>query len=359
MKAVVVIPGRPESAHLRDVPLPEINDDEVLVRSIRAGICGTDREIHQGLYGSAEPGKEYLVLGHESSGVVVSVGKNVLDISPGQYVVRAVRRPCPGCANCAAGANDLCVSGNFRESGIKEIDGCMAEYFKDYPQYLIPLPVKLAEVSVLLEPLSVVEKAWRQAQEIQRRLSWEPKTALVVGAGPIGLLQTLILVEEGLDVAVLARSPAGNLKSQLVTTLGARYFSTSTTSEEDIFRDLGPRDFIVEASGDATKGFEMMRYVGNNGVLCLTSITGGNTKAIIPAEKINLDYVLGNKVLFGTVNAHLQDYQRGVQRLEAALARCPDVLSQMFTRRIPLIEYTQALQPVREDIKVTLEISQR
>ncbi len=357
MKAIAVLPGQPYSAHLRDLPTPEINDDEVLVRSTRAGVCATDREINQGLYGTAPLGQEYLVLGHESSGVVERVGKNVSGFSVGQSVVRAVRRSCHSCRNCHAGANDMCSTGNVIESGIKELDGCMAEYWKDQPSYLIPVPHDLADVSVLLEPLSVVEKAWRQAQQIQQRLSWEPRKALVMGAGPIGLLQAMLLADYGVEVSVLARSPPGNLKSRIVEQIGAQYYSTSLLTLDDIAKKVGLVDFVVEASGDSHLAFVAMKMIRNNGVVCLTSITGGNTQMTIPSDKINLDYVLGNKVMFGTVNANLVDYQRGVQDLERLMNRWPGLLPQLFTRRVALSNFEQAFAPARDDIKVTVEIS--
>lgn len=357
MQALAIIPGQKNSAHLREVPTPEIDHDEVLIRSIRTGVCATDREIHEGLYGAAPSGKDYLILGHESSGVIEKVGKNVSGLHPGQHIVRTVRRPCSSCDNCHFDLNDLCSTGNFTESGIKELDGCMAEYFKDQSKYIIPIPAELKEVSVFLEPLSVVEKAFRQAKELQQRLVWEPKTALVMGAGPIGLLQAMLLAEQDIDVYVLARSSPGNVKSQLVEKMGAQYLSTSSTSLEQVMDTVGKVDLVVEASGNSGLAFEAMRMVGNNGVVCLTSITGGNKEITIPSDKINLDYVLGNKLLFGTVNANIVDYYKGVKSLGRFMERWPEILPKMITRRIPLAQYEQALRPSSEDIKVTIEIS--
>ncbi|MDP3640518.1 MAG: glucose 1-dehydrogenase [Nanoarchaeota archaeon] len=359
MQALAVIPGEKYSAHLREMPTPEISDDEVLVRSVRAGVCGTDREIHEGLYGTAPFGKEYLILGHESCGIVEKMGKNVVGLSIGQHVVRTVRRPCPRCENCNHGSNDMCSTGKFTESGIKELDGCMAEYFKDKSHYLIPIPAELGEVSVLLEPLSVVEKALRQAYKLQQRLVWNPRTALVIGAGPIGLLQAMLLVEQGWDVSVLARSPPGNSKSKIVADIGATYLSASASSSslEQRISTLGNIDFIVEASGDSQRAFDAMRWAGNNGVVCLTSITPGKKELSISGDAINLNAVLGNKVFFGTVNAHRTDYYQGVQSLRRFMERWPGVLPRMLNHKIPLMHYEQALQPSSHDIKVTIEIS--
>jgi len=357
MKTIAVIPGKKYSAHLREVSIPSIHDHEVLVRSVRAGICGTDREIHEGLYGVAPKDEQYLILGHESSGIVTKVGKNVSGISVGQHVVRSVRRSCPSCENCNQGMNDMCSTGNFTESGIKELQGCMAEYFKDQPQYLVPITSELSEVSVLLEPLSVVEKAYRQAKEIQRRLSWKPKKALIMGAGPIGILQAMLLRDSGLEVSVLARSLPGNRKSKIIEKIGAQYLSTSCYSLDYVLKSVGKVDFVVEASGDSKLAFDALSLVGNNGVVCLTSITGGNKELTIPADKINLDYVLGNKIVFGTVNAHIMDYKQGVRSLERFMGRWPEVLPEIITRRVPLLQFTEAFQSTSDDIKVTLEIS--
>lgn len=357
MKSIAVIPKHKNSAHFRDVPTPNIHEDEVLIRSIRAGVCATDREIHEGLYGTAPEGKEYLILGHESCGIIEKVGKNVYGLCPGQSVVRMVRRPCSGCDNCNHNLNDMCSTGKFTESGIKGLDGCMAEYFKDQFQYLIPIPAELKEVNIFLEPLSVVEKAYRQVRELQRRLIWKPRTALIIGAGPIGLLQAMLLVEQKMDVYVLARSPPGNKKSQLVHQMGAKYLSTTTTSLEQIANAIGKPDFIIEASGDSRLAFEAMRMVNNNGVVCLTSITGGNKEITIPSDNMNLEYVLGNKIVFGTVNANIVDYYHGVKSLGRFMERWPEILPNMITRRIPLAEYEKFLQPANEDIKVTIEIS--
>jgi threonine dehydrogenase-like Zn-dependent dehydrogenase len=357
MKAIAIFPGQKNSVHLRDIQTPDIKANEVLIRSIRCGICGTDREINEGLYGTAPLKQDYLVLGHESSGIVEKIGDAVSGIAIGDYVVRSVRRPCPTCDNCNHGANDMCTSGNFVESGIKELNGCMAEYFVDDPAYLIKINQELAHTSVLLEPISVVEKAWRQAKAIQQRLYWRPQKALIMGAGPIGLLQAMLLKEEGLDVAVVARSQEGNLKSTLVRAIGAQYYGTVTTSLDAIKEDFGNIDLIVEASGSAAMAFEAMNLVGLNGVVCLTSITGGKGDIKIPADKINLDYVLGNKVVFGTVNANLCDYQRGVHRLEKFMSRWPEVVEQIFTRRVPLSQYLEAFRSLSEDIKTTIEFS--
>lgn len=355
MKAIAVIPGEKCSVHLRDIPVPEI-DDKILVRSIRAGVCATDREINEGLYGKTPAGIDYLVLGHESCGVIEKIGSNISGFRKGQHVVRAVRRPCNDCTNCKTGSNDLCSSGNFIESGIKELNGCMAEYFKDEPKYLIKIPEELKDISVLLEPLSVIEKAFRRALEFQRNFNWKPKNALVIGAGPIGILQSMLLLERGTNVYVLARSPPGNLKSQIITSIGANYISTSNVPLDNLILETGKLDFIVEASGDSKMAFEAMKLIDNNGILCLTSVTGGNKTVNVPSDKINLDFVLGNKILFGTVNANIVDYHNGVKDLEKFMNLWPTELYSMITRRVKLQDYKSAFESLKDDIKTTIEI---
>lgn len=356
MKAVCVTPGKKNSAQIMDVPIPDIKDDEVLVRSIRAGICGTDREIHQGDYGTPPKGRDYLILGHESLGVVEKTGPLSQGLAKGDLVVRAVRRPC-GCKNCMGGLNDMCPTGKFTESGIKELQGCMAEYFADTPQYLFKLQKDQEGYGVLVEPQSVVEKVWDQACKIQRRLEWEPHKAIVVGAGPIGLLQAMLLRDAGLEVYVIARSPAGNIKSKIVEAIGGQYISTQEICLEDIPRMTGLADIVVEASGDSGMAFESLGWCANNGVVGLTSITGGGKRISIPSDRINFDHVLGNKVTFGSVNANRDDYLRGIKNLERFQNRWPDALCSIFTRRYGLKDALQAMLSDSKDIKTTIEIS--
>jgi threonine dehydrogenase-like Zn-dependent dehydrogenase len=357
MKAVTVIPGQKYSAHIKEVPLPEIGDSELLIKSVYCGICNTDREINEGLYGTAPKDSDYLIMGHESLGIVDKLGKDVTGISKGQYVVRSVRRSCGSCPNCLARANDMCTTGGFIESGIKELHGCMAEYFSDTPEYLITIPQELAHVGVLLEPLSVVEKTYRQAKEIQKRIVWTPKKAMIIGAGPIGLLQAMLLTEQNMEVYVVARSKSGNLKSKLVNEIGAQYVSTSCMTLDDLVSKVGKFDFVLEASGDSSMVFESMPYVANNGILCMTSITGGNKQYTIQSDKRNLEFVLGNKIMFGTVNANLLDYENGVKSMARFMKRWPDVLPSMFTRRYSLEGYEKALKTSSDDIKTVIDFN--
>lgn len=357
MKAIAVIPGKKDTVSLIDVETPAIKYGQVLVRNIRSGVCATDREINDGLYGQAPSGLDYLVLGHESHGVVEKVAKGVNSLKPGDHVVRAVRRPCDSCLPCISGSNDLCTSGGFIESGIKELSGCMSEYWVDTEQFLYKIPQEQKDVAVLLEPLSVVEKALRLSVKFREGQYWHPKTSMVIGAGPIGLLQAMLCRNRNMETYVIARSPGGNRKSQLVESIGAHYLSTKETPFHDIQVQIGKVDLIVEASGDSRMAFDSMHALANNGVLCLTSITGGQARHDVASDKLNLDIVLGNKLIFGTVNANWRDYAAGVTDLRRFMDRWPDVLPSLFTKRIALSDFRDAFASDSKDIKATIEFS--
>lgn len=359
MKAIAVIPGRKESAHMRDVGKPEISSSEVLVRVLQVGICGTDHEINQGLYGEAPRDEGFLILGHESLGVVEEVGGGVEGFEAGDLVVATVRRPCPeNCINCRSGESDMCLTGNYRERGIKGLHGLMAEYYKESPEYLVKIPEELSGIGVLLEPLSIVEKAIFQAFKIQERMEWEPKTALVLGAGPIGLLATFVLRDMGIDTYTLARSPVTSLKAGLVVESGAHYIDSTEEPVPGLREKLGNIDFIFEATGSSTVAFQAMGILGVNGVLALTGISGGDKKLEVEADCLNLCIVLGNKAIFGSVNANITHFQKGVTHLLNFEARWPGLLSKLITRRIAIEDFKEAFER-KKDIKVVLEVALR
>ncbi len=356
MKAIAVTPKRPNSAYIIDLEEPKYRDDEVLVRVLNVGVCGTDREINQGLYGEAPTPKDHLVLGHESFGVVDEVGKSVKSLKKGDYVVRTVRRPCGECVNCFNGQQDMCLTGNFLETGIKGLDGSLVEYYVESPSYLVKVPASLKDVGVLLEPLSFVEKVARQAFTIQKRMYWEPKKALILGAGPIGILEAMILSIRGLDVCVVARSKSGNLKSKIVNNIGATYQSTSMSSLDDIAKKMGNIDIIVEATGDSSMSAEAMRYLGKNGILCLTSITGDNKEVTFPIAKFNFNTVLYNKLIVGVVNADIRDYEQGVKDLEEFENRWKSAVGRMITTRVTWKDYRRLFELEKDDIKVVFDV---
>lgn len=354
MKAIAIKPKERHSAKVIELPKPAPKDDEVLVKVLEAGICTTDREIYDGLYGEAPVGNGYLIMGHESLGLVKFLGSKILGWpKEGAYVVRTVRRPCKDrCLNCRKDEQDMCLTGNFTETGIKGLHGVMAEYYVERPENLIYVYEK-NDIGVLLEPLSFAYKAFRQAEKLQERMYWNPQNALIFGAGPIGLLEAMILRANDIRTDVIAISKRGNLKSRIVEEIGGRYFSLN-----DLHK-LGRYDFIVEASGDSGNIKEALVHLGNNGVLALTSITGNNKFDVYPTDAINLDIVLGNKVVMGVVNSNITDYQIGEMLFSTFKYKWPGVLQKLITRRVPFtsdLDTDSLFRKEKDDIKVVLDL---
>ncbi len=331
---VAVYPGQTGSLHLTDLAQPRPGPGEALVRVRRVGVCGTDKEIIEAKFGTAPAGAEELVLGHEVLGTVEAVGEGERTLRPGDVVTATVRRP-DGCPTCRAGQIDMCLWGTYTERGILGAHGYIAESFTENVRYLVPIPPELEPVGVLVEPLSVVEKAYRQAVLIQRRLAvWKPETAVVLGAGPIGLLGTLLLREQGLAVYTLARTPAPNAASTIVEAAGAHYVSTRETPLAELRGSLPNVDLIFESTGVSALAFAGMESLGINGVLVLLSITGGNARHEIPADAINQSLVLGNKVVVGSVNAAAEDFASGVRRLNRFEHFWPGLAASLITERL-------------------------
>lgn len=343
-----MIPKQKGAVSLRDVEMPTPSEEQVLVKVLQAGVCRTDLEIYEGLYGEAPKGDDYLILGHECIGRVEEPGKS--KFSKGDLVARIVRRPCPEqCFNCKMGEVDMCSTGNYVETGIKGVHGDMTEYFADSPEYLVKIPGSLADVGVLMEPMSVAEKAIRQSFEVQNRLHWLPKKALVYGAGPIGLLIAMALRERHIETYVAAWSKPGNLKSQIVSSIGAQYVSVQETKIQDQF------DLIIEASGAVENVANALHFLKPNGVLCLTSVTGGNKEITLPLEKINIDFVLNNKALVGIVNANIRDYHSGIRHMSFFEQMWPGLVEKLITRRLKPNQCLEALVKKPEDIKTVVE----
>jgi threonine dehydrogenase-like Zn-dependent dehydrogenase len=365
MKAIAVVPGCPNSAHLAELPRPTLadvpNGRGVLVKVLRVGVDGTDKEINAAEYGMAPPGASVLIIGHESFGRVEAVGPNVTELSPGDYVVATVRRP-GGSIYDRIGTYDMTTDDTYFERGINLRHGYLTEYYVDEPEYIVKLPAALREVGVLLEPLTVVEKGITQAYEIQRRLRvWRPRRAAVMGAGTIGLLAALVLRLRGLEVTVFGRTAAPYLNSDLIQMLGARYESTATTPIVDGARRYGPFDLIFEATGASSVVFESMQALAKNGVLVLSSVTGGDRMIEVPADRINLEFVLGNKVMVGTVNANREYFELGVKDMTHAEAQYPGWLRRLLTHPVKGLENWKTLfdtlTTARTAIKVYCEVS--
>jgi threonine dehydrogenase-like Zn-dependent dehydrogenase len=365
MKAIVVTPGVAGSARLADVRRPTIGDVPggrgVLVRVLRVGVDGTDREINAAEYGAAPPGDDYLVLGHESFGVVEAVGSQVTELAAGDFVVATVRRRGTSLYD-TIGSPDMTTDDAYFERGINLRHGFLAEYYVDEPDYLVKVPRGLRDVGVLLEPTSVVEKGIAQAYEIQRRLRvWRPRRAAVLGAGTIGLLATLALRLRGLDVTVVSRTSKPSPNADLVEALGARYESNEGRTIADIAAMHGPFDLVFEATGFSPIVFEAMEALAKNGVLVLSSVTGGDRRVEVPADRLNLGFVLGNKVMVGTVNAHRSNFEAGAADLAQAELEYPGWLGRLLTHPVRGLERVDelfmTLSTARGAIKVYCEVA--
>jgi glucose 1-dehydrogenase len=360
MDATAVVPGRPDSVHLARVPRPRLDDVPggrgVLVRVLQVGVDGTDREINAAEYGAAPPGESILVLGHESFGRVVEVGPAVTELQPGDYVVATVRRPGTSVYD-AIGTSDMTTDDTYFERGINLRHGFLTEYYVDSADFIVKVPPGLRKVGVLLEPTTVVEKGITQAYEIQRRLRvWRPRRAAVVGAGTIGLLATLVLRLRGLEVTTFALQKRPHLNSELIEALGARYESVEDVPLVEGASRHGPFDLIFEASGYSPAVFEAMQALGRNGVLVLSSVTGGSRTVEVPADRINLDFVLGNKVMVGTVNANREYFEAGVRDLSHAELQYPGWLGLLLTDRVDGLHNFRELFARLADPKATIKV---
>jgi threonine dehydrogenase-like Zn-dependent dehydrogenase len=348
MKAITVEPRKPGTARLEEIPEPDAAGGAVLVEAIAVGVCGTDVEIAEGKYGWAPPGKARLVLGHESLGRVVDPGPSGA-LKKGDLVVGIVRRPDPvPCPNCAVGEWDMCRNGQYTERGIKEIDGFMSGRWRIEPDYAMKIDRSLGLLGVLLEPTTVVTKAWEHVLAVGRRAFWEPRTVLVTGAGPIGLLAALIGKQRGLEVHVLDRNETGP-KPELVRALGATYHATAVT-------DLGLEpDVVIECTGVGQVINESIRGVGAGGVVCLTGIgTGGSTASPAVAD-VAAAAVLKNNVVIGSVNANKRHWYEAGQVLAQADRAW---LGRLVTRREPPEAFPRALKRQPDDIKVVVQFAE-
>jgi threonine dehydrogenase-like Zn-dependent dehydrogenase len=359
MRAIVVTPGQAGSGRLAEVPTPEPVGTEVLVRTIEVGVCGTDVEILNGDYGEAPPGDDYLILGHENFGQVVQAPADG-DLHEGDHVVCVVRRPDPvPCPSCAAGEFDMCSNGLYTERGIKGRHGFMSEYFTEVPEYLVKLPAHLVGIGVLIEPLTVVEKGIQQAIEIQRRLVWQLREAVVTGAGPIGLMATFLLRSMGIDVWTVDIVERDSNRAKMVEACGATYVKGDETSLLQLSEQLDNHiDLIVEATAVPQIVFDAMDAVGNNGVVCLTGVSAGSRKLEVAGAHINFEMVLMNKVVFGSVNANKRYYASAVDDLARFEELWPGLCAQVITRRVAPEHFADALTP-RPGIDVKSTISFR
>lgn len=345
MRALTVQPGLSGSLRVEDLEAPRPGAEQILVRALALGVCGTDRDIVAGKYGIPPAGRERLVLGHESLGVVESAppGSGLRRGTPVVGIVRH-RDPVP-CASCAVGQWDMCRNGRYTEHGIKERDGFGAELYVLEPDHAMPVDESLGLAAVLLEPTSIVAKAWDHIERIGERAFWQPNTVLVTGAGPVGLLAALLGTQRGLEVHVLDRAADGP-KPELVRALGATYHNGA-------IEDIGFRpDIVVECTGAPALVLDVLGRSAVGGIVCLAGLSPGRRSLAVDIAGLNRSMVMENDVVFGSVNANRRHYDLAAR----ALARADRAwLERMITRRLPLDQYEAALEKQPHDVKTIIQ----
>ena len=345
MRAITVIPGKKGSVALTDMPEPPDEDGPVLVRTQAIGICGTDLEIINGEYGSAPPGQDRLIIGRESLGRVAEAAPGT-GFSTGDLVVGIVRRRDPApCPACAAGHWDMCVNGRYTERGIKDRHGYASERYRIHPEYLVAVDPALGILGVLLEPTTVVAKAWDHIEKIRHRAAWSPQTVLVTGAGPIGLLAALLAVQRGHQTYVLDQVTEGR-KPEMVRRLGATYVPSGDPAEA-----AAEADIVIVCTGFVQLLLEAKPRQPRYRIICLTGVSAVGAESVIDPGLLNRNMVLQNSVLFGSVNANRQHYELAAKALTQA---DPGWLADLITRRVPLQDWADAYAREPDDIKTIL-----
>jgi len=348
MRAVTVVPGQQGTVALADVPEPPPGDGPVLVQTRAIGICGTDLEIINGDYGWAPPGEERLIIGHESLGRVAEAAPGT-GFAAGDLVVGIVRRPDPvPCLACAAGDWDMCTNGRYTERGIKARHGYACERYRIHPEYLVAVDPALGLLGVLLEPATVVAKAWDHVERIGARAVWGPRKVLVTGAGPIGLLAALLSIQRGYDTCVVDLVTEGR-KPDMVRRLGASYFHAG-----DLGEAAAEADIIIECTGFVQTLLEAGPQHVRQRIMCLTGVSSAGTESTVDPGLLNRNMVLQNSVLFGSVNANRHHYELAAQALAQA---DPRWLADLITRQVPIGQWADAYTRRPDDIKTVLEFT--
>jgi threonine dehydrogenase-like Zn-dependent dehydrogenase len=360
MKAVAVYPA----AH--DVKIIECAEPriaaptQVKLRMLEVGVCGTDKDICAFHLGWPPRGSDHFVLGHESLGEVVEAGPAVADLRAGDLVVSTVRLPCQdaSCAACRAGHQDFCATGNYFEHGIKDLDGFMTEFVVEDRRNLHPVARELRDVAVLVEPLTIAEKALLEVDEIQKRLPWDGgrRRAVVLGSGPVGLLGAMVLVNAGFQTCVYSRSPKPNAKAAVAEAIGAAYISSNETPIDKMAEQTGPIDLIYEAAGAPQFAFEVLKHLGPNGIFVLTGVPRGEKPVEFDTERIMYNLVLRNQVVLGVVNAGPQAFDNAVRDIGVFAARWPKAVRAMITGRYPMDAFHDPVMGKADGIKNVIAI---
>ena len=332
--------------------------DQVLLKVLDVGICGTDREVAAFEYGAPPAGEDHLVMGHESLTEVVDLGPEVTGFAPGDLVVPMVRRPCglPECKPCAAGRQDFCETGQFTERGINGAPGFMAERVVEHARYLHKLPADLRPIGVLVEPLTIAEKGLGQVQQIQTRLPWDGSRALVLGGGPVGLLGAMALTTRGFSVTVYARTPAPNPTSAVCDAIGAQYVSAREHTLDDLESRAGPIDLVYEAVGASQLAFDVLPHLGPNGIFVFTGVPGRKGPVEMETDTIMRDLVLRNQIALGTVNAGPDAFAGAIADLAAFQQRWPEAVGSLITGRHAIDEAPALVSAPTPGIKEVVAI---
>ena len=359
MKAVAVFPKERVLRLIDDVPEPRIEKPtQVRIRTLEVGLCGTDQEIARFQYGTPPEGAKYLILGHEALGEVVEVGEGVRGLEPGDLVVPRVRRPCPRaeCRPCRAGRPDFCLSGAYTERGIQKAHGFMVEQFVEEVAWLHRVPKALRKVAVLTEPLTIGEKALKELEQIQVRLPWGregpvPLHAVVLGAGPVGLLGAMALRRAGFATTVYSYSRPPDERSALVDALGGRYLSSQDVTPSALEAKAGAVDVVYEATGASRFSFDVLGALGPNGIFIFTGVPGRKEPLQLDGAALMKSLVLKNQVVLGTVNAGPDAFDAALDDLQAFTERWPGALERLITTRYPLEAVPEALTGKSDGIK--------
>jgi len=370
MRAIAVTPSN-KAVSLIDMAEPKLSSPtDVKLRMIEAGVCGTDREICAFEYGTPPAGMADLVIGHESLGEVVEVGAKVTRVKVGDLVVPMVRRPCPHdhCMACRSYRQDFCFTGDFTERGIKEQHGFMAQFVVDDERYMNPVPNSLRDIAVLVEPLTIAEKGLTEVWNIQQRLPWgcpvvtgkahaHCHKAVVLGAGPVGLLGAMALVNADFDTYVYAREPAPNAKSAVLEMIGAQYRSAQNYSLEQLAAEVGNVDLVYEATGASRLAFDMMQFLGTNGIFIFTGVPGRKGPVEIDTDLMMRNLVLKNQVVFGTVNAGRDTFETAIKELQTFNNAWPEAVHALITGRFAMTDHGDLLLGKANGIKNVIQLN--
>jgi threonine dehydrogenase-like Zn-dependent dehydrogenase len=361
MKAVAVFPASREVKLISRAEPALTSPDELRLQILEVGVCGTDREICHFVLGTPPAHSDNFILGHEMLARVVETGSSVSGFKSGDLVVSAVRRPCtqPECEACSRGYQDFCSTGNYRECGIKELDGFMTEFITVQQEYLFRLPAHLRDVGILLEPLTIAEKAFTEARRIQGRLPWQPEKpkAVVLGAGPVGILGAMKLVDSGFQTFIYSRDSDPDLRMQIAREISAEYISAEAVSIDELPKYVGRIDLVYEVLGAAQVAFDVLRFLSPNGIFLFTGVPRDQELRPLEPYPLLANLVLQNQAIVGVVNAGRQAFTAGVEDLTRFESRWPRAVRSLITHHFPIDSFRLPITGVPGQIKGVIQVT--